>query len=105
MLGSMEGRVLAMESALAVSSLNVDMGLTYGSFGIPVADVASAFQSNDFVTLVPSPLPPPNDVVPVNVATICLLTYMCEPEPVGPNIHANPTGYGLIAATFAAELP
>ncbi len=100
-----EGQVLAIESASAVSILNNDMGLTYAAFEIPVADVASAFQSDDFVTLVPLPLPPPNDVVPVNVSVICLLTYMCEPDPVGPNIHANPTGYGVIAATFAAILP
>lgn len=101
----MEGQVLAMDSALAVSILNGDMGLTYAQFNIPVADVAGAFQSDDFVTIVPSPLPPPNDFIPLNVATICLLTYMCEPDPVGPNIHANPTGYGVIAATFAAILP
>ncbi len=100
-----EGQVLAIESASAVSILNNDMGLTYAAFEIPVADVASAFQSDDFVTLVPLPLPPPNDVVPVNVSVICLLTYMCEPDPVGPNIHANPSGYGVIAATFAAILP
>ena len=100
-----EGQVLAIESASAVSILNNDMGLTYAQFGIPVADVASAFQSDDFVTIVPSPLPPPNDFIPLNVATICLLTYMCEPAPVGPNIHANPAGYAAIAVTFAAVLP
>ncbi len=100
-----DGQVLAIQSALAVNILNNDMGLTYGTFGIPVADVASAFQSNDFVTIVPFPvLPPPNDFIPLNVALICLLTYMCEPAPVGPNIHANSTGYGVIAATFAATL-
>ena len=100
---SMEGQVLAMDSALAVSSLNVDMGLTYAQFNIPVADVAGAFQSDDFATLVTLP-PPFNIDVPLNVSVICLLTYMCEPDPVGPNIHANPTGYGVIAATFAATL-
>ncbi len=100
-----DGQVLAMESASAVSILNNDMGLTYAQFGIPVADVASAFQSDDFVTIVPSPLPPPNDFIPLNVATICLLTYMCKPDPVGPNIHANRNGYGVIARTFAAILP
>ncbi len=104
-LTDIDGQVLAIQSALVVNNLNDTMGLTYGTFGIPVADVASAFQSNDFVTIVPFPLPPPNDFIPLNVATICLLTFMCEPEPVGPNIHANPTGYGVIAATCAAILP
>ncbi len=94
-----EGQVRAMESASAVSILNNDMGLTYAACGIPVADVASAFQSDDFVTLVPVSLPPPNDILAIDVSVICLLTYMCEPDPVGSNIHANPVGYAAIAAT------
>jgi hypothetical protein len=49
--------------------------------------------------------PPPNELLPVNVANICELTYMCDPEPVGPDIHANFAGYSLIADTFAAVLP
>ncbi len=102
LLGTTEGVTRATQSEVAVSSLNDDMGVTYATFGIPVADVAGAFFSDDF-TLVPNPVPPPNDV-PINVVTICLLTYMCDPT-VGPNIHANPTGYGVIAATFAVELP
>ena len=39
--------------------------------------------------------------LPTNVAAICSLTWMCAPPPVGPNIHANVLGYGLIAATFS----
>jgi hypothetical protein len=70
---------------------------------MPVADVASAFASNDFATMVP--FPAPYYSVPLNVAVICQLTYMCVPGPVGPNIHANQTGYGVIAATFASVLP
>jgi len=68
-----------------------------------VADVAGAFHSSNFATMVP--FPPPHNSVPLNVATICQLTYMCVPAPVGPNIHANPDGYGVMAATFAAVLP
>jgi hypothetical protein len=29
---------------------------------------------------------------------------MCAPAPLGPDIHANTTGYGVIAQTFAAVL-
>jgi len=100
-----EGRALAETSAGLASFLNqVVLGPTYAGFGIPVADVAAAFLS-DNVTLVPFPLPAPNNLVPLNVATICALTYMCVPAPIGPNIHSNPSGYGVIAATFAATLP
>ena len=74
----------------------------YGAFGIPVADVYSAFNSGDFDTMVP--FPPPFFMVPLNVATLCTLTYNCTPPPVGPNIHANPDGYGVIAGAFAAVL-
>ncbi len=98
-----EGQVLAMNSALLLDILNNDvLGVIYGLFGIPVADVAGAFHSNDFATMVPLA---PGFFVPLNVALICQLTYMCMPPPVGPNIHANPTGYGVIAGAFEDVLP
>ena len=96
------GQDLAVQSALAVGVLNVFLGTTYATEGMPLADVATAFESDDFVTLVSTTLPPPNDVLPANVANICDLTYMCDPAPVGPDIHANTAGYGRIAETFAA---
>lgn len=99
------GQVLAVESAQAIGVLNDFLGTTYATEGMPLADVAAAFESDDFVTIVESSQPPPNELLPVSVANICELTYMCEPEPVGPDIHANTAGYGLIAETFAAVLP
>jgi hypothetical protein len=42
--------------------------------------------------------------VPVAVASICKLTFMCNPKPVGPNIHANSQGYALMAKTFRKAL-
>lgn len=42
--------------------------------------------------------------VPVAVAGICQLTWMCAASPVGPNIHANPAGYALIASVFEGKL-
>ena len=74
----------------------------YGAFGAVVADVYTAFNSGDFVTQVP--FPPPFNMVPLNVATLCALTYNCTPPPVGPNIHANSDGYGVMAAAAAAAL-
>jgi len=99
-----DGKVLAMQSAALANMLNNDvLGLIYGAFGIDVADVATAFQSNDFTTMVP--FPPPHVSVPLNVALICRLTWMCAAAPIGPNVHANPDGYAVIAATIADILP
>lgn len=99
------GQTLAMESAQAVALLTTMLDTTYGTAGIPVADVATAFESDDFATLVPTTLPAPNDQLPVSVANICDLTYQCSPPPEGPDIHANPGGYALMAATIEAILP
>jgi lysophospholipase L1-like esterase len=35
--------------------------------------------------------------VPVAVANVCAYTWFCTAPPVGPNIHANKTGYGVMA--------
>ena len=100
------GKALAAQSMEAVGNVTGYLDTTYGAAVIPLADVALAFQSND-ETLVSSPLPPPNDqgLLPINVVNICLFTYQCDPDPIGPDIHANTAGYSLIAATIEALLP
>jgi hypothetical protein len=98
------GPATAVASAGLADLLNYTvLAPIYQGFDIPVADVAAAFMSGDFGTLVPFPVP--GGMLPVNVALICQWTYMCIAPPVGPNIHANPEGYGVIAATFAATIP
>lgn len=97
------GETLAMESAQAATVLNDFLSTTYATAGINMADVYTAFGSGDF-TMVPSPLDP-NDMLPMSVANICTFTYMCDPPPVGPDIHANVAGYSLIADTLAAVMP
>jgi hypothetical protein len=99
------GQALAVESAQVIAVVMDVLGMTYATAGMPMADVAGAFESADFATLVPSSQPPPNDLLPVSVANICEFTYMCDPSPVGPDIHANSAGYGLIAETFVAVSP
>lgn len=92
------GQLLAYQSTALADILNYDvLGGVYGAFGIPVADVGRAFDSNNFGSNQDTGLPQ-------NVLNICLYTWMCAPSPVGPNIHANQYGYGIIAATIAAEL-
>ncbi len=70
---------------------------------MPVADVAAAFHSADFETLVPVPLPPDGTVMdlPLNVATICALTYMC----LEGNIHPTTDGYAVMTQAFLEVLP
>ena len=99
------GQTLAVESAQAATILNGLLGTTYATGGMLVADVADAFKSDDFVTMVPTTLPAPNDNLPLSVANICDFTYQCDPDPVGPDIHANNAGYALIAATLESVLP
>jgi len=99
------GQTLAMESAQAAVILNDALLNTYTTAGMPMADVYSAFESDDFTTMVASTLPAPNDQLPASVFNICEWTYNCDPDPVGPDVHANFAGYGLIAQTIEAELP
>jgi lysophospholipase L1-like esterase len=42
--------------------------------------------------------------VPVAVFNICTYTWFCAPAPAGPNIHANKTGYKLMADSFFQTL-
>lgn len=79
-------------------------GLLRGLFvaaGDGVADIETAFSSNDFDTLVDLPGVGP---VPINVARICMWTWVCAPAPLGPDNHANTAGYGAIAGAFAVAL-
>jgi lysophospholipase L1-like esterase len=93
-----DGPALAMQSALAIAVVTDDLGMTYATAGMPVADVYAAFESDDFDTIVPT------SMLPVSVANICDLTYMCDTA-VGPDIHANFAGYSRIADAFEAVLP
>ena len=91
------GQQIATESVSLNESFNQLLGQSYQAFGAATADVQDAFSSTDFATAVPLP---GVGTVPLNVARICEWTWMCAPSPVGPNIHANATGYLHIAAAF-----
>ena len=99
------GQELAVDSAQAVATLNGVLRDTYETAGMPMADVALAFDSDNFTDMVMSSLPSPNDMLPANVNNICQYTYMCNPPPRGPDIHANDTGYIEIANAFLAVAP
>jgi lysophospholipase L1-like esterase len=97
-LGS-SGQALAIESLEATDLFNGVLESVYHAFGVPVADVAGAFQINDFA---PAP-----DNLPENVYQTIQLTFvslgLALPNVVA-NVHPNPAGYEVIAAAFEAKI-
>jgi len=91
------GQALATQSVNLDDALNSLLGASFAAFGVPVADVQTAFSTTDFTDTATLP---GVGTVPLNVARICEWTWMCAPAPVGPNIHANAAGYQTIAAAF-----
>jgi lysophospholipase L1-like esterase len=93
------GHAEALASDGYARNVNEGLARLYRAGGFRVARVDTAFRSYDLsrtASLTGQPHP-----VPVAVAEVCKLTWMCAPPPVGPNIHANQAGYGLIAQAFA----
>ena len=79
-----------------VNSFNGVLAGIYIGAGDPVADVEGAFQVNN-TTLV--------DGTPLDVVRECQWTWICASPPLGPDIHANSRGYGVIAQAFEEALP
>lgn len=95
------GEACARQTAPLVALYNGALTTAYTSAGAAVADVAAAFASDDFTTLVEVP---GLGSVPLNVARLCQWTWQCAPPPFGPDIHANAAGYRVIADVIAATL-
>ena len=79
------------------ATLNTIIAGAAGTVGADVADVATDFRST---VTTPVDVPALGGLVPTNVATICAWTWMCQ---LG-DIHANDTGYAVMAATVAGRL-
>lgn len=90
------GQQQAVQSVQLLAQLNGILGTAFKAFGVPVVDVASAFDTTKFTPLVPLT---PTLQVPLNVARVCEWTWMCN-GPAGPDIHANKAGYEQIADAF-----
>ena len=88
------GTTLAAESLTVTGTFNQLLEGVYQRAGDQVADVQSAFQ-----TLDTTPVTYADMTVPLDVAVICQLTWMCDYSP--PNIHPHATGYQVIAEAFA----
>jgi len=82
---------LGVEIANAVGFNNFIESL-FAAAGDPVADVEAAFATTD-TTLV--------GTTPRDVVIVCAWTWICTPQQ---DIHANATGYGVIATAFLAKL-
>jgi lysophospholipase L1-like esterase len=65
-----------------------------------VADVFKAFQTNRLTTMTTVN----GQQIPTAVGAICTLTLMCQPPPVGPDIHPTDAGYATLATTFQKTL-
>ena len=88
---------LAVESEALGAAFNRMLGGIYRTFGVAVADVQNAFAPVNLPSL-------PYLDLPVDLASVCTLTWMCAPAPIGPNIHATAAGYTLIAQVFARKI-
>jgi lysophospholipase L1-like esterase len=82
--------------------INSTLAHLYRAGKFRVARVDEAFKTYD--TTHTTTLAGRAGALPVAVAEVCRLTWMCAAPPVGPNIHANETGYSVIASTFAQAL-
>jgi lysophospholipase L1-like esterase len=88
-------------AAASTVAFNNFLESLYAGAGIPVSDVESAFAVTDFTTLAELKGVGP---VPLSVYNACTLTWICTGPPLGPDVHANNDGYGVIAEAFAAVL-
>ena len=91
--GTLGHAVARVSERLAVAFTGL-LDLAYAQAGADVANVFGAFDTADFgdpVTV------PGIGSLPRNVARICEWTWECAPPPRGPNQHANPAGYRVIA--------
>lgn len=95
------GVARASASLRTMTLLNRTLASVYAAYGIPMVDVAQAFQMNQTS---PTRLAGVGRV-PLNVAQACRLTWMCRPAPLPANMHPNDAGYQAIAAAIAAVLP
>src|SRR5271165_448934 len=93
------GQTEAISSDEYAHNVNEGLARLYRVGGFLVAHVDTAFRTYDVHRM--TSLQGQSHPVPVAVAEVCRLTWMCAPAPVGPNIHADVAGYGVIAHAFA----
>jgi lysophospholipase L1-like esterase len=90
----MVGHAVAWLSEKLAAVYNDLLTRAYSQAGIGVANVFGAFDTSNFGD---SLAVPGFGSLPLNVARICQWTWECAAPPRGPNQHANPAGYRVIA--------
>ena len=94
------GKSFAAESLDVITRLNDALRSAYAAAGVPMADVASAFDMDSAaLTALPDGTP-----VPLNVARTCALTWECVAGPLGRNKHPTTEGYRLISEAIRDAL-
>ena len=86
---------LALASPALTDAVNATIGAASKGAGFKVADVGTAFHTDDTTAVTWE-----GQTIPANVAYVCSWTWACQTPPSGPNIHANRNGYQVIANTF-----
>jgi lysophospholipase L1-like esterase len=94
------GQAFAVASLNVMDRLDATLRSDYTAAGVPIANVASAFDLGDHHDMRWSGLP----TVPTDVARTCALTWMCNPPPLGRNLHPDNAGYRAIASAIAAAV-
>jgi lysophospholipase L1-like esterase len=94
------GQAFAVASLSVMERLDATLRSDYIAAGVPIADVAAAFELGDQHDMRWSGLP----TVPTDVARTCALTWMCDHPPLGHNLHPDDAGYRAIASAIAAAV-
>jgi lysophospholipase L1-like esterase len=94
------GQAFAIASLGVMERLDTTLRSDYAAAGLPIADVASAFELGDQHDIRWSGLP----AVPTDVARTCAFTWMCGGPPFGHNVHPDDAGYRAIASAIAAAV-
>ncbi|CAN7500957.1 SGNH/GDSL hydrolase family protein [Knoellia sp. LjRoot47] len=89
------GQQVAALTTQLQSLLNGAVSRSAATADADVADVATAFRSTNT-----TPVTTAYGTIPTNVATICAWTWMCSRN----DIHANDTGYAVLAGVVAGRL-
>ncbi len=101
-LAGPSGQDFARLTTAALDLVNQHLAASFAAHHVPMADVASAFESDDFTTMVDSPW----GHIPVNVARACAwLDIGCDPGQLFFGDDANAAGYRVIADAFLAVQP
>ena len=86
------GHLVAWAAERLAAAYNDLLDRVYTTSGARVANVFGAFDTADFAVQ--------GTARPRNVALLCQWTWACAAPPRGPNQHANPAGYQVIARAF-----